>query len=70
MSGIQDGFHITNPALISKSVETKIYSSVTGKLKYLVKIQTEIVNKRYLTVHSKPQVISSLGALPKKLRLS
>ena len=68
MSGVQDGFHITDCSKITTNVEVDNYNSATARTnrsKVEAQIQYEIQNFRYVPVRYKPQIISALGAVPK-----
>lgn len=66
-SGIHDGFHIVDSFDFSPA-ETDNYCSATNSgNKPLVEAQvrTELIEGRYVVVHSKPSIVSALGAVDK-----
>ena len=70
LTGIRDGFHIIDPEKIDSShyVETNNYRSATEEKRAQVESQilTEIEHGRYRIVNEKPNIISAIGAIPKK----
>ena len=73
LTGIQHGFHILEPELISSDVFVPNYRSATNPDIFPAvqnQIRDEIVNDRYLVVQEKPRIVSALGAIRKsKVRL-
>ncbi len=76
LSGIADGFRITDEGALFSPVECDNYKSATcaeNFEKVEQQIKTEIKEGRYVKVDQKPTIISSLGAVPKsdpgKIRL-
>ena len=70
LQGVREGFHIIDPEELQNIVpaEMENYHSATRKYKKEVEQQilVEINNGRYIPVHSKPVIVSALGAIPKK----
>lgn len=69
LTGIKDGFYIVDPDSISNFVEVNNYPSATSeKMRAPVEDQilTELENGRYRIVSEKPNIVSALGAIPKK----
>ena len=68
LSGIEEGFHIIDKGATLESSETKYYLSAT---KFFGKqtedqILTEITHGHYVTMDTKPTIISTIGAIPPK----
>ena len=69
LSGVKEGFHITDISEIKHPAEVDNYSSATGtniRDKVEAQIKLEIANHRYRVVTDKPVIVSALGAIPKK----
>jgi hypothetical protein len=69
LTGIKDGFYIVDPDSISNFVEVNNYPSATSeKMRAPVEDQilTELENGRYRIVSERPNIVSALGAIPKK----
>ena len=76
LSGVAEGFRITDKGAEFSSVECDNYKSATcpeNFAKVESQIQTEILEGRYVKVAEKPVIVSSLGSVPKsepgKIRL-
>ena len=70
LSGIKEGFHIIDsvPKNIS-NVEVQNYKSATNSSCYPkveAQILDELSNGQYITVPTKPRIVSAIGAIPKK----
>lgn len=68
LSGIKDGFHIVD-SLGNQNVEVNNYKSATclkNRDSVENQILEEIGNGRYQIVSEKPQIVSAIGAIPKK----
>ncbi len=67
LTGIAEGFHITDPGSKFSPAEHSNYKSATETYKDLAEeqIYKEIELGRYVIVPDKPTIVSSLGAVPK-----
>ena len=69
LNGIINGFHVIDSSQITQQVEMDNYSSVTSKQninKVADQIKFELAHGHYKICDNKPQIISALGAIPKK----
>lgn len=67
LSGVTDGFHITDIGSQFKPVECNNYRSATVEYRDEVEVQLreEIALGNYVITDQKPTIVSSLGAIPK-----
>lgn len=69
IDGIKNGFHIVDSDNINHFVEVDNYVSASNdkmRARTEKQIQTELENGHYRIVKEKPNIISALGAIPKK----
>lgn len=69
LSGIKDGFNIVDSENIQNYVEVENYRSATSehsRAHVEKQIFTELENGRYRIVNNKSNIVSALGAIPKK----
>ena len=67
LTGISQGFHITDPGASYRDVHVKNYKSATTHARSQVEAQilSEIAEGNYVTTPHKPTIVSALGAIPK-----
>lgn len=68
LSGVRDGFYITDSDKICQAVEVENYRSATNADNFHAvetQIQYEVDNHRYVVVSDKPLIVSALGSIPK-----
>ena len=68
LTGIKQGFRLTDPGSVFEPVCTQNYmstSSVENGPLVQAQIQVEVDNGRYIKTAIKPTIVSALGAIPK-----